>query len=132
MGILLHISDQPEDGASRMTVLFEGDTITDEVRDALAGCLPPGLYVTMPGPDLPIHGSERLLPTLEDLPRFLPAIDAIRTMPKKFHDDVFREPAEPRTYGDTFVYERRQPGRNQPCSCGSQKKFKNCHLHKNS
>ena len=41
--------------------------------------------------------------------------------------DQAKEPSQPAAKAETFVREERKVGRNEPCPCGSGKKYKQCH-----
>jgi hypothetical protein len=54
-----------------------------------------------------------------------------RRTPLSLHQAPPNSPARPEDYERTsqpIVNEERKPGRNEPCWCGSGKKYKNCHM----
>lgn len=43
------------------------------------------------------------------------------------YDEALAQPAEPSAEHAPFVREEQKVGRNDPCPCGSGKKYKQCH-----
>ena len=65
-------------------------------------------------------------------PRHMGLLEALRGTLPEFRDSVasgqiVHEHIHPAQHTDTFVREAPKVGRNDPCPCGSGKKFKQCH-----
>jgi preprotein translocase subunit SecA len=70
-----------------------------------------------------VQVQERDVETMEEQQR-----QRAESAPRTYsHEAAENQLAEPEQEGQPFVREEQKVGRNDPCPCGSGKKFKQCH-----
>jgi hypothetical protein len=104
----------------------------DDVQTALTGALPSRLGVKDPAAEIAVLVLSAYFDHLAESQVVTQIFEMRRALEQSEPDfqEAVRSPQHPRKTGgpvDPFVHGAEKLGRNDPCSCGSGKKYKKCH-----
>jgi methionyl aminopeptidase len=114
-------------GSSPRHVLFVGDTKTDMQTARSAGMVAIGaLWGYRTANELSAHGAQHLIEQPANLTVLLnAALDAKKTSQTVRRNE---QTTKTNTMVESMMRMKKRPSRNDPCWCGSAKKYKKCHM----